>query len=58
MAEFIEGKRPVSEALRMGVPVKRMYVAEGMKGDKVFDDITKRAHKMGISIKQVAKTFL
>lgn len=55
MAEFIEGKRPVSEALRMGVPVKRMYVAEGMKGDKVFDDITKRAHKMGISIKQVKR---
>lgn len=55
MAEFIEGKRPVSEALRMGVPVKRMYVAKGMKGDKVFDDITKRAHKMGISIKQVKR---
>ncbi len=55
MAEYIEGKRPVLEALKMGVPVKRMYVAEGLKGDKVIADITKRAHKMGISIKQIKR---
>ncbi len=55
MAEYIEGKRPVLEALRTQVPVKCLYVAEGMKGDKVFDDIVRRAHKMGVSVKQVRR---
>ena len=37
MAEYVEGKRPVLEALRAKVPVKCLYVAEGLKGDKVVD---------------------
>ena len=36
MAEYIEGKRPVLEALKVGVPVKRLYVAEGLKGDLTY----------------------
>lgn len=39
MAEYIEGKRPVLEALKVGVPVKRLYVAEGLKGDKAVDEV-------------------
>lgn len=58
MAEFIEGKRPVLEALRSGVPVKRMYVAENLKTDKTLNDIVRRAHKMGISVKQVKRVDL
>lgn len=55
MAEFIEGKRPVNEALRNNVPVRRLYVAEGLKKDKVVAEITKRCHKRGISVKQVPR---
>ncbi len=55
MAEYIEGKRPVLEALKVGVPVKRLYVAEGLKGDKAVDEVIRRAHKMKISVKQIKR---
>ena len=35
MAEFVEGKRPVLEALKANIPAKCLYVADGLKGDKV-----------------------
>ncbi len=55
MAEYIEGKRPVLEALKVGVPAKRLYVADGLKGDKVVDEVVRRAHKAKISVKQVKR---
>lgn len=55
MAEYIEGKRPVLEALKVSVPVKRLYVAEGLKGDKAVDEVVRRAHKMKISVKQIKR---
>lgn len=58
MAEYIEGKRPVAEALKTNVPVKRLLVAEGVKGDRHFDEVVRRAHKMGISVKQVKRDYL
>lgn len=54
MAEYIEGKRPVMEAMKSGVPIKRLYVAEG-RGDKLMAMIVKRAHKDGVSVKQVKR---
>ena len=58
MAEFVEGKRPVLEALKARVPGKCLYVAEGLKGDKVVDDVVRRCHKMGMSVKQVKRSEL
>ncbi len=58
MAEYVEGKRPVLEALRAKVPVRCLYVAEGLKGDKVVDDVVRRCHKMGVSVKQVRRSDL
>ena len=58
MAEYVEGKRPVLEALRAKVPVKCLYVAEGLIGDKVVDDVVRRCHKMGVSVKQVRRSDL
>lgn len=58
MAEYIEGKRPVLEAFKTGVPAKCLYVAEGAHGDKNMSDLVKRAHKMGLSVKQVKRTEL
>lgn len=58
MAEYVEGKRPVLEALKVKVPAKRLYVAEGMKGDKIVDEVVRRAHKQGLSVKQVKRADL
>lgn len=58
MAEYVEGKRPVLEALKVKVPAKGLYVAEGLKGDKVVDEVVRRAHKQGLSVKQVRRVEL
>ena len=58
MAEFVEGKRPVLEALKANIPAKCLYVADGLKGDKVVSDVAKRCHKMGVSVKQVKRSDL
>ena len=55
MAEYIEGKRAVLEAFKVGVPAKCLYVADGMHGDKNISELTKRAHKIGLSVKQVKR---
>ena len=58
MAEYVEGKRPVLEALKANIPAKCLYVADGLKGDKVVSDVVKRCHKMGVSVKQVKRSDL
>lgn len=55
MAEYIEGKRAVLEALKSEVPVKQIWVAEGLREDRALNDVIKRAHRMGISVKQVKR---
>ncbi len=55
MAEYVEGKRPVLEALKAHVPVNCLYVADGLKGDKAVQDIVRRCHNMGVSVKQVKR---
>lgn len=58
MAEYIEGKRAVLEAFKTNVPAQCLYVAEGTQGDKNMSDLVKRAHKMGLSVKQVKRVEL
>ena len=58
MAEYIEGKRPVLEAFKVNVPAKCLYVAEGAQGDKNMSELVKRAHKRGLSVKQVKRADL
>lgn len=55
MAEYIEGKRAVFEAFKTNVPATCLYVAEGSHGDKNVSELVKRAHKMGLSVKQVKR---
>lgn len=55
MADYIEGKRPVLEALKSEVPFKRIYLAQGVKRDKVIGEIVKRANKLGYSVKEVSR---
>ena len=58
MAEYVEGKRPVLEALKANIPGKCLYVADGIKTDKTINDIARRCHKMGVSVKQVKRSDL
>lgn len=55
MAEYIEGKRPVIEALRSGTPIKRVLVADGAKRDGLINDILRKAKNRDIPVKMVPR---
>ena len=42
MADFIEGKRPVIEALRTEVPCKRVLLADNVKRDPLIEDVLRK----------------
>ena len=47
MAEYIEGKRPVIEALRTGVPLECVLVADNLKRDGLVQDILLEVNAAG-----------
>jgi 23S rRNA (guanosine2251-2'-O)-methyltransferase len=51
----IEGRNAVREALRAGVPVKRLLVAEGMKPDRGVDETLRLAQQAGVPVQRVAR---
>jgi 23S rRNA (guanosine2251-2'-O)-methyltransferase len=51
----VEGRNAVFEALRAGVPLKRILVAEGVKPDRAIDDVMRLAAQAGIEVKRVAR---
>jgi 23S rRNA (guanosine2251-2'-O)-methyltransferase len=56
MADFIEGKRPVIEALRTHVPLKCILMADNLsQGDSLVRDIQRKAKNLDVSIKKVSK---
>lgn len=56
MADFIEGKRPVIEALRTHVPLKYILMADNLsQGDSLVRDIQRKAKNLDVSIKKVSK---
>ena len=55
MAEFIEGKRPVIEALRCGVPVKRVLLADNAKRDGLVEDILRKAKAAGVEVQNLPR---
>ena len=56
MADFIEGKRPVIEALRTHVPLKYILMADNLsQGDSIVRDIQRKAKNRNIPIKKVSK---
>lgn len=55
MAEYIEGKRPVIEALRSGTPIRRVLVADGVKRDGLINDILRKAGNRDIPVKMVPR---
>ena len=57
-AEWIIGRNPVVEALREGVPVNGVYVAEGAERDGRLREAFQLAADMGIPLLEVTKTEL
>lgn len=50
MADYIEGKRPVVEALRTHVPMKRILIADNLKRDSLVEDVLRKARKFGVPV--------
>ncbi|NPC97366.1 23S rRNA (guanosine(2251)-2'-O)-methyltransferase RlmB [Nocardioides sp. zg-DK7169] len=57
-AEWIVGRNPVVEALREGVPVIGVYVAEGTERDARLREVFRLAAERGIALLEVARSEL
>ncbi len=55
MADYIEGKRPIIEAFRTGVPMRRILMGDFMKRDPMIEDIMRKAKRHGVKVIQVPK---
>lgn len=55
MAEYIEGKRPVIEALRTYVPIREVLIADNLAHDSLVKDILRKAKQSGIPAKTVPR---
>ncbi|MEG0071922.1 MAG: 23S rRNA (guanosine(2251)-2'-O)-methyltransferase RlmB [Raoultibacter sp.] len=55
MSDYIEGKRPVIEALRTHVPIECVLLADNMKRDSLVEDIERKARNAGVLVKTVRR---
>lgn len=55
MADYIEGKRPLVEALRTYVPFKVILMADNIKHDSLIADIQRKAKRMNVPVKLVPR---
>ncbi len=58
MTDRIEGKRPVIEALRTGVPLKSLLLADNVHQDGQVKDILRKAHQRNVEVKTVSRKAL
>lgn len=58
MADYIEGKHPVIEALRGGVPIERVLLADNLKRDGLVQDILRKAKAAGVPTETVRRAEL
>lgn len=55
MADYIEGKRPIIEALRTNVPMKRVLLADNVKRDPLIEDILRKARRFDVPVSTVSR---
>lgn len=58
MAEYIEGKRPILEAMRNGAPLAEILMADNQKQDPLTSDVLRKAKKNDIPVKKVPRKVL
>ncbi len=58
MSDVIEGRNAVLEALRAGLPLERILIAQGVKDDEVLREIRERAASTGVTTDLVARRSL
>lgn len=58
MTEYIEGKRPVLEALRTDIPVQRVLIAKHTTPDGLIEDVLRKARARNIPVQEVARAYL
>jgi 23S rRNA (guanosine2251-2'-O)-methyltransferase len=55
MADYIEGKHPVIEALRAQMPLRCVLMADTLKRDGQVADILRKANKYNVPVKRVSR---
>lgn len=55
VADYIEGKRPVIEALRAQVPLTCVLLADNVKRDSQIEDILRKARQFGVEVRTVRR---
>ncbi len=55
MADYIEGKRPIIEALRVGMPMKRILMADNLRRDGMVADIERKARRHNVPIVKTSR---
>ena len=58
MADYVEGKRPVIEAMRTDVPLKKVLLADNAKREPMIEDILRKARQRGIPVINVPRAEL
>lgn len=58
MADYVEGKRPVIEALRCDVPISKILLADNAKHDPLIEDILRKARQRDIRVIDVPRSEL
>lgn len=51
----LEGRQPVVEALRAGMPLRRIHLAEGAAPDPLIEEIERRAKAGGVELRRVKR---
>ena len=58
MADYVEGKRPVIEAMRTDVPLKKILLADNAKREPMIEDILRKARQRDIPVIRVPRAEL
>ncbi len=52
---YIEGKRPVLEAVKSGYPIDEVFVADNLERDDLVKDILRKARAADITVREVSR---
>ena len=58
MADYVEGKRPVIEALKAEVPLKKVLLADNAKREPLIEDILRKARRRDVPVIEVPRAEL